>query len=278
MRKEGTMTRGFCTIMLTAAVAIVSAGSRAPATAQGGPDGGTLVGHVKLTEAPPPNAAIRMGSDLKCLEINAGKKVDQETVLRDADGGLRNAFVSVQGTFPQSAPPAEPVTIDQQGCVYHPRVQGARVGQMLVVKNDDDTLHNIHSLSTKGNNFNTGQPKAGLVFKVPLKAEEVMLHVRCDVHPWMTGYLGVVPHPYYAVSGAQGAFTIDHVPPGHYTVQAWHERYGTVTQTVDVKAGKATVVEFSYSGHEQASRAPVGFAPQELQLPAGAREVALAAK
>jgi hypothetical protein len=272
------MTRGLCTIMLSSALAIVSAGWGTPAPAQGGATGGTLVGHVKLTTAPPPNAAIRMGSDLKCVEINGGTHVDQEIVLRDADGGLRNAFVSVQGTFPQSAPPTEPVTIDQQGCVYHPRVQGARVGQTLMVKNDDDTLHNIHSLSTKGNQFNTGQPKAGLVFKVPLKAEEVMLHVRCDVHPWMTGYLGVLPHPYFAVSGAQGAFTIDHVPPGHYTVQAWHERYGTVREAIDITAGKATIVEFSYSGHELASQAPAGFTPQELRLPAATRTAALTAK
>jgi len=272
------MTRGLSMTILSGALALVSAGSRASAPAQPPDSGGTVVGHVKLATAPPPNAPIRMGADLKCLEINGGKPVDQEVVLRDPDGGLRNAFVSLQGTFPASAPPGEPVTIDQQGCVYHPRVQGARVGQTLAVKNDDDTLHNIHSLSTKGNQFNTGQPKAGLVFTVPLKAEEVMLHVRCDVHPWMSGYLGVLPHPYFAVSGAQGAFTIAHVPPGHYTVQAWHERYGTVSQPVDVKAGGATVVEFSYSGSEHASNAPAGFAPQELRLPADTGLLTLAAK
>ena len=230
-------------LMATLALATIAAG-------QGG-TGGTLIGHVKLTAAPPPNHVIQMGADLACLEINKGKRVEQETVLRDPDGGLRNAFVSVQGAFPQSpAPPPEPITIDQQGCVYKPRVQGARVGQTLLVRNDDDTLHNIHSLSTKGNQFNTGQPKAGLVFKIPLKSEEVMLHVRCDVHPWMTGYIGVVSHPYFAVSGAGGAFTIANVPPGHYTVQAWHERYGATTRAVDVKAGATTAVDFVYSGTE----------------------------
>jgi hypothetical protein len=105
----------------------------------------------------------------------------------------------------------------------------------------------------------------------------VMLRVRCDVHPWMTGYLGIVPHPYFAVSGAQGAFTIADIPPGHYTVQAWHERYGTATQTIDIKAGSATSVEFSFSGTGQASAAPpAGFVAQDLSLPAGIGLLAVA--
>lgn len=244
------MIRSLSTVVFISALAMAGVGH------QSGSTGGTLVGHVKLTTPAPANAAIRMGADLKCLEINTGKHVEQEVVLRDPDGGLRNVFVYVQGTFPKSAPPATPVTIDQQGCLYHPRVQGAQVGQTLIVKNDDDTLHNIHSLSTKGNNFNTGQPKAGLEYKTTLNAEEVMLHVRCDVHPWMTGYIGVVPHPYFAVSGAQGAFTIANVPPGHYTVKAWHERYGVVSQAVDVTAGKATVVDFSYAETAAPATAP----------------------
>src|SRR5262249_41244945 len=151
------------TALLFATLALALADSRPSASGRNSSSpaaGGTLVGHVTLTTPAPPNTTIKMGADLKCLEINTGKKIEQEVVLRDPDGGLRNVFVSLQGTFPQTAPPAQPVTIDQQGCVYHPRVQGAQVGQTLIVKNDDDTLHNIHSLSAKGNTFNTGQPKA----------------------------------------------------------------------------------------------------------------------
>jgi hypothetical protein len=259
------MTRSVSLALLTASLALTIAVSR-PSAIVSPAAGGALVGHVKLTTPAPPNRPIQMGADLKCLEIAGGKKVEQELVLRDPDGGLRNVFVSLQGTFPQTAPPTQPITLDQQGCVYHPRIQGARVGQTLIVKNDDDTLHNIHSLSTKGNLFNTGQPKAGLSFTYVLKAEEVMLHLKCDVHPWMTGYLGVVSHPYFAVTGAQGAFSIGDIPPGRYTVQAWHERYGTATQTIDIKAGGATSVEFSFSGSGQASAAPTGFVAQDLRL------------
>jgi plastocyanin len=239
--------------------------------------GGTIVGHVKLT-APParPNPPIPMGADPNCLSINAGKRVLQETVLRAADGGLANAFVNVKGSFPATPVPAASAVIDQRGCTYHPRIQGVRVGQTLQVKNSDQTLHNIHSLSTKNNTFNTGQPMAGMVFKYQLKAEEVMLHVKCDVHPWMTGYLGVVSHPYYAVSDATGAFQIAGVPPGKQTIQVWHERYGLLTQVVDVKAGATTNVDFAYTGSEK----PVPAADlrmEELTVPDGATAIELLA-
>jgi plastocyanin len=237
---------------------------------------GTVTGHVKLTAVPKNNPRIPMGADPNCLTINAGKSVVQETVLRAADGGLANVFVSLKGSFPQAAGGAQAV-IDQRGCTYHPRIQGARVGQTLSVKNSDQTLHNIHSLSTKGNAFNSGQPQAGMVFQYKLKSEEVMLHVKCDVHPWMTGYIGVVNHPYYAVSNAAGAFTISGVPAGKQTIQVWHEKYGFLTQTVDVKAGATTNVEFVYTGTEKPAIA-AGFRLQEMTVPEGAMAVELVAQ
>jgi plastocyanin len=258
--------------MIGSIVATFAAGSFLNISAQ---SGGTIEGHVKLTGTPPPNAVIKMGADPNCLKINAGKRVVQQTVVTAPDGGLMNVFVSVKGSFPQVAAPPASVVIEQQGCVYHPRVQGARVGQTLEVKNSDATLHNIHSMSTKGNDFNVGQPLAGMVYKFQLKAEEVMLHVRCDVHSWMTGYVGVVSHPYFAVTNATGAFTIANVPAGKQTVQVWHEQYGPLTQTVDVKAGGATTVEFTYTGSEKPTQA--AFAVQELVIPADAAAVQLIA-
>jgi plastocyanin len=216
-----------------------------------------------------------MGADPNCLKINAGKRVVQQTVIRAPDGGLLNAFVNVKGSFPQAAVPPASAVIDQQGCVYHPRVQGVRVGQTLEVKNSDATLHNIHSMSTKGSDFNVGQPLAGMVYKYQLKADEVMLHVKCDVHSWMTGYIGVVPHPYFAVTDAAGAFTIANVPSGKQALQVWHEQYGALTQTVDVKAGGTTTVEFAYTGNEKPSQ--TALAVQELVVPADAAAVQLIA-
>jgi len=254
--------------MIGSVIAILAAGPFLDVSAQ---SGGTIEGHVKLTGTPPPNAVIKMGADPNCLKINAGKRVVQQTVVRAADGGLMNVFVNVKGSFPPVATPPASAVIDQQGCVYHPRVQGARAGQTLEIKNSDATLHNIHSMSTRGNDFNVGQPLAGMVYKYQVKTEEVMLHVKCDVHSWMTGYIGVVSHPYFAVTDATGAFTIATVPAGTQTVQVWHEQFGPLTQTVDVRAGGTTTVEFAYTGSEKPSQ--TAFAVQELVVPVDAAAV-----
>ena len=141
---------------------------------------GTIRGHIKLTGALPGNAVIRMGRDPKCNQLNRGKLVVQELVAAAKDGSLANVFVKLQGTFPQTPVPATPVVISQGGCLYAPRVVGARVGQSLEVRNTDEVLHNVHSIATKGNAFNTSQPKAGMVFTYKLKDEE-MLHLICDI-------------------------------------------------------------------------------------------------
>ena len=133
--------------------------------------------------------------DPKCAQANRGTRVIQEFVAAAIDGSLANVFVHLQGTFPQTPVPTEPVVLDQRACVYRPRVIGARVGQTLQVKNSDDWLHNVHSLSAAGNDFNISEPKAGMVQSFKLKNEEVMLHIKCDVHSWMTTYVGVVTQP-----------------------------------------------------------------------------------
>jgi plastocyanin len=212
---------------------------------------GTIKGHVKLLGKLPGNPIIRMGMDPKCAEVNRGKRVVQEFVAAAIDGSLANVFVRLQGTFPQTPVPTEPVVVDQRACVYHPRVIGARVGQTLQVKNSDDWLHNVHSLSAKGNDFNISEPKAGMVQSFKLKNEEVMLHIKCDVHSWMTTYVGVVTNPYFAVSNEGGNFEIPNVPAGSYTILTWHERYGPLMQTVRVRAGATTTVDFAYMGTEK---------------------------
>jgi len=164
--------------------------------------------------------------------------------------------VRVQGMFPRTPVPTEPVTIDQRGCVYTPRVVGARVGQTLQVHNSDGLLHNVHSLSASSNSFNIGQPLSGMMYKFQLKDEEVVLPLKCDVHRWMTAYIGVVSHPYFAVSGADGTFEIANVPVGAYTMQTWHERYGDLNQPVRVRPGATTTVDFAYTGAEKAPTAP----------------------
>ena len=233
---------------------------------------GTIKGHVRLAGKEPGNVIIRMGMDPMCAKANAGKRIVQESVAAALDGSLANVFAVVQGTFPQTPVPAEAVTVDQSGCMYAPRMTGVRVGQVLRVKNSDDFLHNVHALSDHDNGFNVGQPKAGIVQQFKLKNEEIVLRLKCDVHSWMTAFVGVVSHPYFAVSGRDGVFQIANVPAGTQTVRIWQERYGVLTATVQVKAGATSTVEFSYTGNE---KPPSAADLQDISLPPGERSLVI---
>jgi plastocyanin len=191
-----------------------------------------------------------MGMDPMCSKSNAGTRVVQEYVVAALDGSLANVFVRLQGNFPATPVPSQPVTIDQRGCVYGPRVVGVRVGQTLQIKNSDAFEHNVHGYSGKANSFNVSQSTAGRVYSFTPKNEEVMLHVQCDIHKWMTAYVGVVSNPYFAVSDPAGNFQIDKVPAGTYTIQAWQEKYGFVSKTITVKAGAATTIDLTYTGEK----------------------------
>lgn len=249
------MTRSLSLVATTCAAGlIVMAGPHLVAPAAQAPATGVIAGHVRLASPAPANSTIRMGADPLCSRANAGKRLTQDVVLRSADGGLANAFVDLQGTFPATAAPSAPVTIDQRGCIFVPRVVGIRIGQTLRVTNSDPVAHNVHSLSTKGNAFNVSQPKSGMVSTFQMKTADV-LRIKCDLHAWMVTYVGVSPHPYFAVSAGDGSFRIADVPAGRHTIRVWHERYGRLTATVEVKTGATATAEFSYTGKEQPSAA-----------------------
>jgi plastocyanin len=206
---------------------------------------------VRLTGKLPGNPIIRMGMDPMCSKMNAGKRVVQQYVVATIDGSVANVFVRLKGNVPQTPVPTQPVVIDQQACIYTPRVVGARVGQTVQVKNSDMLLHNVDGLSGKNNGFNIAQPRAGLVYEFKPKNEEIMLHLKCDVHNWMNAYVGIVTNPYFSVSNTMGTFEIDRVPPGTYMLEAWHERFGVVSKPVTVKAGAVATVDFDYASNEK---------------------------
>ena len=237
--------RSLALLVLTVFFLSPHAAAAAPATV------GTIQGRVRLAGKPPGNSVIRMRVDPMCAKVNAGKLVIQEAVITSKDGGLANVFLRVQGSFPRASAPTGAVIIDQHDCLYTPRMIGARVGQTLLIRNSDPLLHNVHSMSAGSNSFNIGQPIAGLENRFQLKAEE-MLRLKCDVHRWMTAYIGVVSHPYFAVSGNDGTFEIPNVPVGTHTLHIWHERYGDQERSVRVSAGTATIVNFAYTGAETA--------------------------
>jgi plastocyanin len=205
---------------------------------------GSIAGAIKLEGTPPPNPSINMGSDPYCMKLGAAST----PAFVVSNGGLQNVFVYVKdglGTlkFPV---PATPVVLDQQGCSYIPRVFGIQVGQSLDIVNSDDTLHNVHALPMVNREFNRGQSLKGLKSTTVFTAPEVMVPFKCDVHRWMNAWVGVVEHPFYAVSGEGGAFELKGLPPGTYTIEAWHEKLGTQTQSVTIGAKESKSIAFTF--------------------------------
>jgi plastocyanin len=225
---------------------------------------GTIKGHIKLTGPIPANPIIRMGMDPLCSKANGGKRLTKQIVVAAADGSLANVVVQLAGNLPAGTPPAEPVVINQKGCVYSPRVVTAQAGQTLRVINSDTMLHEVHTTNTTANEFRVTQPQSGMVFNQKLKKDTVVMHLTCTSHSWMDAYVAVVPHAFADVTDDTGTFTLARVPPGKYTIQAWHERYGKLSKTVDVTAGGAATINFDYTGQEKPQKASI----QPLPIPA----------
>jgi plastocyanin len=216
-----------------------------PATA------GTLTGTAVLEGAAPEPKAIQMGADPVCAKLHT-TPAKTEFVVVNADGTLANVFVYVkEGLGGRKFPtPTEAVTLDQEGCTYHPHVFGIMVGQDLEIMNSDDTLHNIHAMPEKNPQFNIGQPVKGLTTKRKFEIAEVMVPFKCDVHKWMNSYAGVLDHPYFGVTGTTGSFDIGNLPPGDYVVEAWHETLGTQTQNVTVGEKETKEITFTFKASE----------------------------
>jgi plastocyanin len=208
---------------------------------------GTISGKAVLEGTAPENPVINMSSDPACSGANKGE-VRSETYMVDK-GGLQNVFVYIKdglGNKYLFDTPMDPVKLDQRGCHYIPHVIGVRVGQPLEIVNSDNTMHNVHGMPQTNQEFNFGQPVPGLKQAVTFTAPEVMIPFKCDVHSWMRAYIGVVNHPYFAVTGSGGTFTLRDVPAGTYTIEAWHEKSGTQTQRVTLGAKESKEITFTF--------------------------------
>jgi plastocyanin len=208
---------------------------------------GEVNGKVVLEGAPGPNDPIKMNSDPVCVKENKGTPTQEYFVVGDG-GALGNVFVYVKdglGNYVYDEP-TQPATIDQKGCKYTPHVFGVRVGQKLVISNSDPTLHNIHAIPKANQEFNTGQPIQGMKTEHTFTAKEVMVPFKCDVHGWMNAHVGVLDHPYFATTGTDGSFSLKSLPPGTYTIEAWHEKLGATTQSVTVGPKETKTVSFTF--------------------------------
>jgi plastocyanin len=208
---------------------------------------GSVRGHVYLTGPVPENDVLRMSADPMCKTANGGRRVLDDAVTVAPDGALANAFVELVGEFLETPVPVDPVFIDQRGCVYRPRVVGIRAGQALQIRNSDDGLHNVHGVSTKRDSFNVGQPMRSMIYTAHPR-DPGILELKCEVHPWMTAVVVVVNHPFFAVTGADGAFSLPSVPTGIYDLRAWHERFGTIVSHVRVDPDREASLDVTYAG------------------------------
>jgi plastocyanin len=207
---------------------------------------GSVSGRVLVDGALPANAPIKLGGDAVCEQAHKDG-VSSETYAGE-NGGLGNVFVYVKEGLGQYYfdVPSEPVRLDQSGCMYKPHVFGVRVGQNIEFVNSDTTTHNVHALPNANREFNFSQPiktqKDRRFFTTP----EVMVRIKCDLHNWMQAFAGVVDHPYFAVTEPAGRFELKQVPPGTYTIQAWHEKLGTQTQQVTVTEKGSSEITFTF--------------------------------
>lgn len=201
-------------------------------------EAGTLTGTVRFRGAKPAPEVLKVQNDPKCIQI-LGASIPSDAVQIDAAGGVANAFVYVKHDFDGYTfdTPRASVVFDQRGCRYSPRIFGVRVGQAIDIVNSDPTLHNVHAQSTVNAEFNRTQPQQDSHMTQIFTAPEVMVRLTCDVHPWMVGWVGVVAHPFFAVTSADGTFTMPGIPAGTYDVAVWHEKLGEVTASVTITAG-----------------------------------------
>lgn len=218
---------------------------------------GSIAGTILYTGGEDPDVVIDMAADPNCQALHA-EPVYTEKVVADGAGHLANVFVYVKAGLEGKSfqTPSEPVVLDQQGCQYHPHVFGIVTGQELVIRNSDETLHNIHATPDTNQEFNQGQPFQGMEMTRTFDQVEVMVPFKCDVHSWMSAHMGVLNHPYFAVTGEDGSYAIENLPAGTYTVEAWHEQLGTRTQEVTIGDGETADFSFDYAGGGE--EAPAG--------------------
>ncbi len=209
---------------------------------------GAINGRVFFKGEAPRRKPINMHQDAACA-VDGKEQFYSEDVALNPDSSLPNVFVYINaGLAPQhDTAPVEPKILDQRHCRYSPHVLGMQVGQTLKILNSDPTFHNVHAAAQKNKAFNLGMSKVEKVKTRTFDQVEVMIPLRCNVHPWMSAYIGVVDHPFYSVTDSTGNFKLQAVPAGEYVITAWHEVFGRVEQKIKLAEKETKTLEFIFT-------------------------------
>lgn len=231
-----------------------SAGSAPPpapaagdVSASPGDTGTGLSGKVTLNGPRPERTVLQTESDEKCAAVHGDEPLLSDSTIVSEDSEIKNVFVYIkeapEGDYPV---PAEQAVLDQIGCRYIPHVLGVQVGQELSIENSDPTLHNVRAFARKNRPFNNTQIEGAAPRVKKFKNAEMAIRMKCDIHPWMTAFLFAMDHPFFATTDESGAYTIQGLPPGDYTLVAWHEKYGEQETAITITEGEDTAADFTF--------------------------------
>jgi plastocyanin len=210
---------------------------------------GVLSGRIRFIGKRPARKLVDMSGDPACVAAHHGKAYDESLVV-NSNGTLANVFIYIKSGLEGKTfdIPATAVTIDQRGCWFHPRVLGIQTGQRLEVINSDPVTHNIHPMAQINREWNHSQGQGDPPLARKFLKPEVMIRVKCNIHSWMHAFIGVVSHPYFAVTGADGSFEIRNIPPGDYFIEAWQETLGTQDAKITVAPSGKIESDFTFKG------------------------------
>jgi hypothetical protein len=208
---------------------------------------GQITGKIYFHGEKPALHPINLGKDSVCASLHTGSVYPQDGQV-NADGTLPNAFIFVKQSSAKlpSTPPRAPASLTQKGCEYEPHVLGVMVNQPFEVINLDPTTHNIHVLAKTNREWNVSQQPGSPSVVRKFQHPEQMIPIRCNVHPWMKSYIGVVDNPFYAVTGKDGSFSLKGLPPGEYTLEVWTASFGTQERHLTVRAGETATADFTF--------------------------------
>ena len=245
----GGILMAICGALAAMGPANPAAASETPASTAYQSNTGEITGKVAFQGVKPRLATIKMDNDPVCTELHTNPVFVEDGTVSD-DGTLPNVFVYVEhGAEKYSFPvPAKPAILDQHGCMYQPHVLGVMAGQELLIVSSDPTTHNIHPMPKDNREWNQSQPPGAAPLVKKFTRSEFMIPVKCNQHPWMKAYIGVTSNPFYAVTGADGKFTLKGLPPGEYTLKAWTATYGSQEQKVTVRPDESTTIYFDFKG------------------------------